>query len=125
MFRDPAGLWPWDSYFKTKTLEAQAQADQQIYDITSRVAFDPLLMAKCPAGVYLADINQLAYVNLEIDHVLAGGIAIGLLAKYPEIIGQPKGQMMDMLGKLRDANNKKIDSLLGQAALQPRCSCNK
>jgi RHS repeat-associated protein len=124
-YRDPSGLWPWDKYFKPKPLDDQTQVDQQIYDITSRFATDPFLMAKCKRAVYLAEINQLAYLNLEIDAVLQGGMAIGLLAKYPELIGQPQDQMLDMLGKLRDANNRKIDSLLGQAALEPLCGCNK
>jgi RHS repeat-associated protein len=106
-YRDPAGLWPWDSYFKNKTLEDQAESDQRIFDMTSRFASDPFLNAKCLPGIYLAQINQLAYSNLEIDHVLAGGSALGLMMKYPEVIGKPQDQMQDMFGKLRDANNKK------------------
>ncbi len=70
-YRDPAGLWPWDGYYKAKALEAQAESDQEIYDMTSRIATDPLLIAKCQRGVNLAMVNQLAYANLEIDHVLA------------------------------------------------------
>jgi hypothetical protein len=52
-------------------------------------------------------------------------MAIGLVAQYPEVIEKPQGQMLDMFGKLRDANNRKIDSLLGQAALGPPCGCDK
>jgi len=122
-YRDPSGLWPWDNYFKTTTLQAQADSDQQIFNMTSRFASDPFLIAKCLPAVHLAQVNQLAYANLEIDNVLAGGTAIGLLVKYPEVIGKLHDQILDMFGKLRDANNRKIDALLGQAAAQSTRGC--
>ena len=124
-YRDPGGLWPWDGYFKAKKLRDQTQADQQIYNMTSPFLTDPILMSQCQRAVDLALVNQLAYENLEIDAVLQGGMAIGLLAKYPQVISKPQDQMLDMFGQLRDANNRKIDSLLGQAALESPCGCNK
>jgi hypothetical protein len=74
-------------------------------------------------SIFAYDTDNL--VEVTNSSGVVGGMAIGLLAKYPEVIGKPQGQTQDMFGKLRDANNRKIDSLLGQAALQPACGCSK
>ena len=121
-YKDPDGLWPWSGISKAAQLDEQTQVDQRIYDMTSKFLTDPMLGLKCPRATPLALINQLAYENLQIDAVLQGGVAVGLLAKYPEYFSQPQGQMLDMFGKLRDKNNREIDSLIGQANSLP-CRC--
>ncbi|MGB2591246.1 MAG: RHS repeat-associated core domain-containing protein [Candidatus Acidiferrum sp.] len=122
--RDPRGMWPWDHYYQADQLTNQTDSDLQIYHMTSKF-LDPFVMAKCPAAVPLAQINQLAGENLDIDGALQGGMAIGLLAKYPEVIGEPQSQMLETFGKLRDANNRKIDAFLNEAAAAGTCNCGK
>jgi hypothetical protein len=123
-YRDPRGMWPWDSAAKKQQLIDQTFADRQIFNMTSRFVSDPFLMSKCRPALYLASVNQLAYLNLEIDAALAGGQLIGLMAKYPEIIGKSQDQIQDVFGQLRDANNRKIDSLLNDATDADFCGCH-
>lgn len=123
-YRDPGGLSPWSNYFKAKQLNDQLKADKQIFKMTSKF-LDPFLIMVCPAAVELAEINELAFANIEIDIVLQGGSAIGLIAKYPAVIGKPQDQLLDLFGKYRDVNNSKIDSLIGQAARERPCRCDQ
>jgi RHS repeat-associated protein len=121
-YRDPDGLWPWSGISKAAQLDEQTQVDQRLYDMTSKFFTDPMLSLKCPRATPLGQINQLAYENLQIDAVLQGGMAIGLLAKYPEYFSKPQEQMLDMFGKLRDKNNCEIDYLNCYANSLP-CRC--
>jgi RHS repeat-associated protein len=118
-YSDPLGLWPWD---KAKKLDDQTAADQQMFNMTSKF-LDPFVLAKCQAAVYLAQVNQLAYLNLEIDGLLQGGMAIGLLASYPELIGKPEDQILEFFAALREKNNREIDSLLRRGAKERTCKC--
>src|SRR5207244_2583230 len=83
--------------------------DNQIYKNTSKYGAAPFLWARCQRAYSLGKINQLEEQNLEIDAVLKGGATIGLLVKYPEVIGKSNDQMLDLLGKMRDANNRNVD----------------
>jgi RHS repeat-associated protein len=121
-FTDPAGMWPWSNLISAKQLEDQTAVDQRIYDMTSKYATDPFLIKGCDSGVQLLEINKLAYQNLMIDALLQGGMAIGLLAQHPEYIGKSEDQLKEIFGKLRDQNNRVIDSKVGQAAREA-CRC--
>ena len=100
------------NYFKNKQLKNNLEEDKRIYTMTSAVAMDPFLL-RSPGATSLAVINTLEKTNITID-VIRQGASVGEAIKaFPELKGA--GDVMQVLGQIRDQINRKIDSCLQQA----------
>jgi len=116
--------YKWYEFFKKwideakegAVLKAEIDSDLNIYKMTMEFVTDPLANHNAPAYPELAEIAEIERVNLMIDGLRTGSKIEGALPAGPEFKGEVNDEVFNQLGKYRDSNNERIDSLLGQAA---------
>jgi len=90
-------------------------ADTALFIMTSKFATDPVLWAQTNSkGPFaLAQINQLAQTNLALDAAQLAQDFTSLSQQYPQLLGKTVDQASNIVGQIRDQNNRNIDRLLG------------
>jgi hypothetical protein len=106
----------WSLWNEASTLRDEEKSDRAIYKMASQVVFDPVGNANSPLLPYMANIAQLAEANLVLDAERRGLKFSREVDPLAKIMGATYNDIFNHLGSMRDANNKAIDELLGQAA---------
>ena len=92
---------------------------RRAHALLTKPFWDPFVAATKPCGTGLMQIHELAKRNVVIDKVLLGGAVVDLvdlvdlIEIYPAILNSAKGPLEHTLSGIRDANNSRIDQLLG------------
>lgn len=108
----------WDRWTEANKLIDEKKTDAAIFKMVSDVTFDPIGHLNSQVLGQYAEIYRLEEVNLVLDafrsgEKIAGGLdAVGPLGVY----GETLDAQFNSAGRIRDANNKAIDKLLGEAA---------
>ncbi len=104
-----------DRWQEVETLRNEQKADRAIYDTVNKVVFDPIGNYNNPVFTTYAEISRLEDQNIYLDAQRAAAKVGGELPGGT-VLGAGYDEIFNNAGKMRDANNKEIDRLLGEAA---------